>query len=110
MDSLARKQIRDKIEEAITATEQNIVSLKELTRPIEPDVSIGRLTRMEAIGSKSINEAALNIAMTKLAKLKFALANIDKPDFGICVECGEPIPSGRIMIMPESHLCVHCAE
>ena len=93
MDSRHKELIRKKIEEAITATEQNIVSLKELTRPIEPDVSIGRLTRMEAIGSKSINEAALNIAITKLTKLKFALANIDKPDFGICVECGEPIPA-----------------
>jgi DnaK suppressor protein len=110
MDSHQKKLIREKITEAITTTERDIVSLKELTKPVEPDVSIGRLTRMEAIGSKSINEAALNLAMTKLAKLKFALANIDKPDFGICMECGEPIPIGRIMIMPESHLCVHCAD
>jgi DnaK suppressor protein len=48
--------------------------------------------------------------MHKLTKLKYALANIDNENFGICVDCGEPIPLGRIIIMPESNLCVECAK
>lgn len=105
-----RKNIKDKIQEAIAVAEKDIVSLKELTRPIAPDNAIGRLSRMEAINTKSINEAALNTAKHKLTKLKYALANIDNENFGICVDCGERIPLGRIMIMPESNLCVECAE
>ncbi|MBW1833433.1 MAG: TraR/DksA C4-type zinc finger protein [Deltaproteobacteria bacterium] len=35
---------------------------------------------------------------------------IDDPDFGLCCECEEPIPFARLMIMPESDLCVKCAE
>ncbi|MCP4715287.1 MAG: hypothetical protein GY868_09235, partial [Deltaproteobacteria bacterium] len=34
---------------------------------------------------------------------------IDDPDFGLCAECGEPIPFKRLMIMPGSTLCVGCA-
>lgn len=28
--------------------------------------------------------------------------------FGICEECGEPIPPERLMIVPEARLCVPC--
>ncbi len=110
MESTEKEQLREKIKSVIIDTEKDIVSLKELTKPIAPDNAIGRLSRMEAIGAKSINEAALNSARNKLAKLKYALANIDNPDFGTCMECGEPIPLRRIMVMPESSFCVECAE
>lgn len=40
-----RKVLADKIEE----TEKEISSLKELTKPIEPDNAYGRLSRMDAI-------------------------------------------------------------
>ena len=110
MDIPEQQEIREKIEAEISATENNIASLEELCQPVAPDDAIGRLSRMDAIGNKSVNEAALSSAKQKLVKLKYALANIDQPDFGICMECDEPIPLGRIMIMPESRLCVNCAE
>ena len=65
---------------------------------------------MEAINSKSINEATLNKARQTLSKLERALLLIDDPDFGLCHECEEPIPFARLMIVPESGLCVQCAE
>lgn len=110
MEVLEKERVRKKIVAAITATEGDIASLAELTKPIAPDNAIGRLSRMEAISSKSINEAALDTARQKLARLKYALTKIDEPEFGLCLECGEPIPVGRIMIVPESPLCVNCAE
>ncbi|MBT5957326.1 MAG: hypothetical protein HOG63_02015, partial [Nitrospina sp.] len=70
----------------------------------------GRLTRMEAISSQGISEASLNSAKVKLAKLEKALSKVDLPDFGICAHCSNPIPEGRIMLMPENVLCVSCAE
>jgi len=45
-----------------------------------------------------------------ISKLERALTMIDDPDFGLCCECEEPIPFARLMIMPESDLCVKCAE
>ncbi|MBW2645883.1 MAG: TraR/DksA family transcriptional regulator, partial [Deltaproteobacteria bacterium] len=62
------------------------------------------------INSKSINEAALDKAKQTLSKMERALTMIDNPDFGLCHECEEPIPFARLMIMPESGLCVKCAE
>lgn len=105
-----KKKLADRIRQEIETVKEDIVSYTERTQPVEPDVAIGRLTRMDAIGNKSINEAALREARNKLARLERALKMIDRPGFGICMECEEPIPVGRLMVMPESDMCVECAE
>ena len=110
MDTEQRQQFAQKIQAAITTTEKDIAALEQLTKPIAPDNAIGRLSRMEALSSKSVNEALLVTAWQRLGRLKHALANLDEDDFGICMECGEPIPMGRILAMPDATRCVQCAD
>lgn len=110
MENDQRAVLKEDIKEKIKAIRENIAAYKLLTKPISPDNAIGRLTRMEAINSKSINEAALVKARATLSKLERALVKIDTPDFGLCCECEEPIPSGRLMVLPEADLCIRCAE
>ncbi len=110
MENDLKAKLKENIMEKIKTIKQDIASYKLLTKPISPDNAIGRLTRMEAINSKSINEAALKKAEDTLSELERALAKIDNPDFGLCRECEEPIPSARLMILPETDLCVQCAE
>ncbi|RLD88689.1 MAG: TraR/DksA family transcriptional regulator [Bacteroidetes bacterium] len=86
-----------------------IKELKELTQPIEPDCAIGRVSRMDAIINKSVNETALRTAEDKLKNINIALERIDDVKFGICISCGKPIPIQRLMVMPESSKCVRCA-
>ena len=81
-----------------------------MSQPVSPDNAIGRLTRMEAISSQGISEASLNSSKAKLTKLEKTLGKIDLPDFGICVRCSNSIPHERSMLIPESVLCVRCAE
>ena len=83
---------------------------KELTQPIAPENAIGRVSRMDAINNKSINEAALRKAEAKLKNLEFALSNVDDPDFGFCIKCKQKIPVQRIMLVPQSRFCVNCAK
>lgn len=65
---------------------------------------------MEAINSKSINDAAMARAKNTLSQLERALTRVDLPDYGLCRECEEPIPLARLMILPEADFCVRCAE
>ncbi len=106
---LNKKKLENHIREKIEVLKEDIISYKQLTRPIAPDNAIGRLTRMEAISSKSINEAALSRAK-QMTKLECVLKTINDPDFGLCSECEEPIPFERLMIVPETNMCVECAE
>jgi DnaK suppressor protein len=110
MKDAERAKLASQIRENIETVKKDIVSYAELAQPVAPDDAIGRLTRMDAIGNKSINEAALREARNTLAKLERALKMIDQPGFGLCRECEEPIPVARLMIMPESDMCVECAE
>lgn len=102
--------IKKKIQEEITKTEQLVADYKEQSKPVSLDNSIGRISRMDAINNKSITESALRQAESKLSKLYQALDNINKPDFGKCIKCKQPIPLGRILLMPQSNKCVNCAN
>ena len=110
MQETDKKNLASQIRQKIETVKKDIVSYAALSKPVAPDDAIGRLTRMDAIGNKSINEAALREARNTLAKLERALKMVDRPGFGLCVECEEPIPLARLMIMPETDMCVECAE
>lgn len=105
-----KEKLKNHIFEKIEELKETVKSYKKLTKAVAPDNAIGRLTRMEAISSKSVNEAAFNKAKTTLSKLENAFKEIDDPDYGLCMECEEPIPFARLMILPETTLCVTCAE
>lgn len=104
--------LRRKIAENIRRTETDIGRLEEATRPIGPDDSIGRVSRMDAINNKSVAEAGLRTARRKLDSLKKAARKIDEgtPGFGICQRCRLPIAPARLMFLPESTHCVRCAR
>ena len=104
------KNIEIIIKDEIEKTLQSITNLKELTKPIAPENAIGRVSRMDAINNKSVNEAALVKANQKHKNLEITLANLYDPDFGICAKCSSTIPIGRIILMPHSRFCVNCAS
>ena len=113
MPSLAEKEkdtLKKKIVEDIILTEEQITLLQEKVKPIAPDCSLGRLTRLEAMGEQHVNNKILDESKIKLTRLKNALLRIDKPLFGICIECEEKIGFGRMSIRPESVRCVECAN
>lgn len=102
--------IKQRIQEEIEKTTSIIKDYKELTKPIEPENAIGRVSRMDAINNKSVTEAALRQAEEKLKKLNFMLTQVDKADFGLCARCKNEIPIQRLIYMPQSRLCVRCAQ
>ena len=110
MNSSERERLKKEILSEIEVQKQHIESLYKSVKPVAPDNAIGCLTRMEAIGSKAVSEVSLNLAKAKLAKLKVALDKIDDPQFGICVRCSNLIPKARMVLIPESVVCVTCAE
>lgn len=104
-----KKEIKDLINKQIATVQRKVISLQEITQPVEPDCAIGRVSRMDAINNKSVNEAALRATEAKLKNLISALERINDPDFGICISCKKPIPAGRLVLMPESRKCIRCA-
>lgn len=109
MEAQQTKEVKAVIEQEIIKTKALVKEYKEITQPIEPENAIGRISRMDAINNKSVNEAALRQAQEKLKKLEYALKHVEAEGFGICARCNKSIPIGRVMIMPQSRFCVNCA-
>ena len=110
MNEEQKTELRTLINKEIRELRLTIERVKETVQPVAPDDAIGRLTRMEAINAKSISEANLRSSKVRLGNLEHTLEQLDDPEFGICAGCDEPIPFGRLMVMPESKMCVTCIE
>lgn len=54
-----------------------------------------------SIGDKSLDT---------LRQIEEALERIDDGEYGICAECEEPIPEGRLELVPHAIFCVRCQE
>ena len=110
MDNAQLKALIKKLKVELNITQQKINEYTELCKPIAPENSIGRISRMDAINNKSVVEAALRVATQKMQQLKNMQKRLKNDDFGICHKCKKTIPFGRLIIQPQSKFCVICAS
>jgi len=110
MDNKQREELKKIILKTQIEIHHEIEELEIKTAPIAPDISLGRLTRLDAMQEKSINESILTKAKIRLKKIIFVVRKIDEEDYGLCSICEEEIPYGRLCIVPESTICVNCAN
>ena len=110
MDKTQILEIKKVLKAELKNTQLKIDEYTELCKPIAPENSIGRISRMDAINNKSVVEAALREAEKKMQQLLQMDKKINDEDFGICLKCRNTIPFGRLMIRPHSKFCVNCAQ
>jgi len=110
MDKTQILEIKKVLKAELKSTQLKIDEYTELCKPIAPENSIGRISRMDAINNKSVVEAALREAEKKMQQLLQMDKKINDEDFGICIKCRNTIPFGRLMIRPHSKFCVNCAQ
>ena len=110
MTDQEKREIKEKIQTDLIELEQSIEKLKEITKPVAPDNAIGRISRMDAINNKAVNDRTLAQDLYRQNALKVVLENLDSPDFGICSFCQNPIAPMRLLYIPETNACVNCAS
>lgn len=82
----------------------------EDTNPIEPDVSIGRLSRLDAMQMQQMALEQKRRHESELKKLKEALKRIENGSYGKCMMCRQPIAFVRLEAQPDALLCISCAS
>ena len=92
--------------------EDEISTLEDKTQPISPENAIGRISRMDAINNKGVAEFSLRKAKHRLNAVSVWLSKYGSEDegFGKCARCKNEIPFKRLMFMPHSLKCMHCAN
>ena len=104
-----KNKIKNIIEEKIKDLALEIDELRQIAKPIEPENAIGRISRMDAINNKSINDRMLRNSLQKLKNLKTGLNRLGNIDFGICIKCKREININRLLLIPETLKCVKCS-
>jgi DnaK suppressor protein len=105
-----KAQMKQRMEIRMAELRDRIMEYRELTKPIPPENAIGRVSRMDAINNRSVNEAALRQVEKQLAGLDRAMGRLHDDRFGLCHRCGEAIPFGRILLLPGATSCVRCSD
>ena len=63
-------------------------------------------------GSKTVEReqeiSLANSVRDRMIQVERALERVDEGDYGICENCGRPIPAARLAAFPSATLCVNC--
>lgn len=77
---------------------------------ISPDVSIGRLSRLDAMQMQEVAKEAERRREERIGQLELALEQLDNGTYGRCAICGEDIAFERLRSTPEATRCAGCAS
>ncbi len=74
---------------------------------------LAQLTVLEHADDGAPDEASLarrESLQGTLEEIDAALARLDDGTYGHCEDCGEPLPEGRLEILPYARRCVQCQQ
>ncbi len=84
---------------------------EEDRKPVDLDQqSVGRLSRMDSMQQQSMALAEERRRVFRLRQIDAALKRLDEGDFGICLNCDEPIAVKRLELDPAVSTCIKCAS
>ena len=94
--------LRDRLRELTERLDSIEADLEE---PADAD-SEERATEREG---DEVLEQLGNTGVIEIGQIKAALKRIADGTYGVCVNCGEPIPPKRLDVVPQAPRCVNCA-
>ena len=105
--------MRKRLEEKQAEIQQHIATLTGSPMPPEDAIqaSDGVLEPEEEavdLEETDVEQAILDNEKALLAEVQQALARIENGTYGICTNCGQPIPEKRLEAIPWASLCVTC--
>lgn len=59
---------------------------------------------------RELSSKLAEIGLAEAAKIQYAIWQIDHGRYGICENCEEKVPPGRMKALPYSTLCVNCQK
>jgi DnaK suppressor protein len=96
------EEIRNELDRSITVLNGTGQQGGSGTYPQDPADAGANLSESER------SEAVLAVARRQRSEVLDALHRIDLGTYGTCVDCGAPVPEGRLEAKPEAARCVAC--
>jgi RNA polymerase-binding protein DksA len=86
------------------------VRLERITANLRRGYDADSRERAQQLEDREVVDALGNEAREELAKISTALERMDRGEYGLCDECGEPVGAGRLKAYPYALECIDCAR
>jgi len=107
MSAAGKDEVRQALE---TKKEELTVRLERIHANLRRGSEADSKERAKQFEDNEVVDALGNEARAELAKISAALQRLDSGEYGLCVECGLAIESGRLKVYPYADECIECAE
>lgn len=104
---MTESSIRVLLEEKQAVLEQRLASIK---RDLARSHSVDSVEQAQERENDEVENAIGVETEQSLRAVKAALGRLDAGLYGTCEGCGGDIDPGRLQVLPETVLCVKCAE
>jgi RNA polymerase-binding transcription factor DksA len=101
-----REQLTRRYDELRERLERVKRSIRHTHQPLDADFAEQAVQRE----NDEVLDALDGQMRGELQQIKATLARFDEGRYGLCVDCGQPIPARRLEILPHATQCVRCAE
>jgi len=111
MEELTREQLEFFHQKLLSLKEETLVDLKSLqisVKPVDLDIPIGRISRIDAIQQQRMSQARERQLKIQLQQIKRALISFEEEEYGYCRHCDGLIAYKRLMAYPEVPFCLDC--
>jgi DnaK suppressor protein len=105
-----RRAIRAKLEKQLEDARAQLEALRGSSAPVSLDLSIGRLSRVDAMQQQQMASAARRRTEIETRQISGALRRIQGTTYGECALCGGDIGRRRLLARPATPYCRHCEE
>jgi len=109
--------IRERLEEDLRTAVGRLrqmggaVAVEELPGPIGGNSPFAdEVDEIQANESRELGFATRTLLVERVNRLADALERLNEGEYGVCVECSEPIPPARLRALPEVQTCVRCQD
>lgn len=101
-----RTQLLERKRDAESELHRHLTAERDAATP-----DVGDLLEQTDAGSQSeIDLALLQMRTQTVSHLNEALARVEAGEYGVCLDCGAPIPDVRLSALPFAVRCRTCAD
>ena len=109
MEQSDKDKYRKILEDNLSEVQQYLKSSEDAAAAVEPDKSLGRLSRIEAMQDQQLVMEMRRRKKRQIAEIKSALSKLEMGNYGVCIFCREKISAERLEVSPETQTCIRCS-
>jgi DnaK suppressor protein len=101
------RTMRTTLEYELAEIRTQIAELQETFRE-RPGYGLGRGN--PAAIRREVSRALLRRLRERAGSLEQAMSRLAEGSYGICIQCGKPIHPERLAVLPDTEICIDCAQ